>query len=191
VTVHDSAWLIRMEMERVRLEEVQLRAETQQANLSPVRRTILEARMTVLIARQDTLRTKLDHAQGLNTNLFSNPALDISPFTAVRFEGGNALVTYDGAEYELAAINDLSTAGILDFCQKEYGQDAPMRFTEDLPAVLAEMKHPTSPDHTVNLTLIDPRTGGVTKPEHVPMTPANRQAIMVQINGTKAGQPAH
>ena len=93
------------------------------------------------------------------------------------------VVAYNGSEYELAAIDDLSVTDILDFCRRQYGQPplgegwAQKRFAEDLVIVLSDMKHPVSSDNTVSLTLVDPQTGQQKIIAHAPMTGKNRAAI--------------
>jgi hypothetical protein len=105
-------------------------------------------------------------------------ALQLTPFTTVEFEGDKAIVIYDGAGYELAAINGLTTAEILDFCRRQYGSLWDIRFTEDLVDVLTEMNHPMNAAHTVTVTLLDPRTGQIRTVQNVPVTKENRKDVI-------------
>ena len=99
-------------------------------------------------------------------------------------EINKVVVTYDGAEYGLAAIDGLPVGDILDFCRRESGK-APLgdgwaqkRFAEDLVVVLTRTwKHPISADNTVSLTLVDLQTGEKKIIEHAPMTEKNRTAV--------------
>jgi hypothetical protein len=95
----------------------------------------------------------------------------------VRFDGDKVLVTYSGAEYELATISELSTAEILGFCRTQYQDSWQKRLAEDLVVVLDEMKHPVNAEQTVSLTLIDTKTGVKTNIEHAAMTAENRRAV--------------
>ena len=108
---------------------------------------------------------------------FHRPSAWLSPFTKVRFKGDKVLVTYSGAEYELATINELTTPEMLGFCRTQYQDSWQMRLAEDLVIVLDEMKHPVNAEQTVSLTLIDPKTGVKTNIEHAAMTAENRRAV--------------
>jgi len=92
-------------------------------------------------------------------------------------------VVYNGAKYELGAIDGLPVADILDFCRTQYGKPqqvegwAQKRFAEDLVMVLSDMKHPINADNTVELKLIEPQTGRPKIFYHVKMTASNRAAV--------------
>ncbi|GEM_PF-3813440 len=105
------------------------------------------------------------------------PDAQLSPFTAVRFDGDKAIVTYDGAEYELAAIDGVQISDLLKFCREKYNDNWQKRFAEDLVVVFSDMGHSINADHTVSLTLIDPKTGEKKNIDHAPMTEENRQKI--------------
>lgn len=105
-------------------------------------------------------------------------SLKLSPFTTGRFEGDKVGVVYNGAEYELQAINDLSTADIIDFCRRQYGRLWDIRFADDLVDVLKDMNHPVPPERACTVTLVDPKTGQSTTVERVPLTKVNRKDIV-------------
>jgi RNA polymerase sigma factor (sigma-70 family) len=164
--------------QKIREQEQQLRAQLQQDGLSPQQRQQTEDRLQQLRGQQNQLRQQQDGLRNQDTNAFARPALQLSPFTGVRFDGDQVFVTYSGAECELAGIDDLPTTNILDFCKNRYHNLWQKRIAEDLPAVLSDMNHPLNAAHTVNLTLIDPVNGEKKTVDNVNMTEANRQAIM-------------
>ncbi len=117
---------------------------------------------------------------------FRDTAKFVSPFTMVHFDTNDTdkvIVGYEGAEYQLTAINDVSAADILNYCRSRYGQPpfgeawAEKRFAEDLLVVLSDMGHPVRSD-TVSLALIEPETGAQKIEKQARMTKANREAIM-------------
>jgi hypothetical protein len=108
---------------------------------------------------------------------WNNASLLISPFTKVRFEGENALVTYAGSEYQLAAINEVSAAEIMEYARNKYKDQWQKRFAEDLLTVLNNMGHPIMSEHSISLTLVDPQTGQSKDIDNAEMTAANRSAI--------------
>jgi uncharacterized protein (TIGR03435 family) len=125
-------------------------------------------------------------ATDARTSPFRDTAKYLSPFTAVHFDTNDlnkVMVIYNGPEYQLMSIDDLPVADILDFCRRQYGRPplvdawAQKRFAEDLVLVLSDMKHPVNPDNTVNLTLVDPKTGQQKVVAYAPMTAKNRAAI--------------
>jgi RNA polymerase sigma factor (sigma-70 family) len=174
---------------RIQREETMIRAELNTgpdlpADMREERQKKLEAQYAALREREYELR-----AQRAAHNLFGRPSpspsvryeelsLQLSPFTTGRFEGDKVGVVYDGAEYELAAINDLSTAEILAFCRRQYGRLWDIRFADDLLDVLKDMNHPVSAERTCTVTLIDPKTGQSRTVEHVPLTKVNRRDIV-------------
>jgi RNA polymerase sigma factor (sigma-70 family) len=120
------------------------------------------------------------------TSPFRDRAKFLSPFTMVHFDANDSnkvIVAYDGTQYQLAAINDVSATDILNFCRSTYGQQpygegwAEKRFAEDLPTVLSQMGHPADSD-TISLTLIDPQTGEQKTVDRAQMTGENRGAIV-------------
>jgi RNA polymerase sigma factor (sigma-70 family) len=178
VTLHAQEEKIREQEQQNRTEEQQLRAQLQQDNLPASQRQQFQTRLKKLNVQQDQLRQKQNQLRESDTNTFARPSLQLSPFTAVRFDGDKVLVTVSGAEYELAALDDLKTPDILAFSKNQYHELWQKRIAEDLPAVLMDMKHPLSAQHTVNLTLVDPATGEKKTVDNAPMTEANRQAVM-------------
>jgi RNA polymerase sigma factor (sigma-70 family) len=90
-----------------------------------------------------------------------------------------------------AAINDISTPEMLDFCQRQYKDLWQKRFAEDLAMVLADMGHPINAEHMVSLTLIDSKTGERKSIERANMTKENRQAINAALNRSEIGKPSN
>lgn len=117
-------------------------------------------------------------------NRFGDISEHISPFTGLRFDGDTVTVTYDGAEYQLAAINGISTLEMLDFCRRQYKDSWQKRIAEDLVVVLSDMGHPITVEHTVNLTLVDSKTNQVTQIINAPMTEVNRHSIHESLKPT-------
>ena len=104
------------------------------------------------------------------------PGAQLSPFTSVEFSGDTVKVTYAGADCELAMIDNVPVADLLDFCKGKYKDAWQKRLTEDLVVVLEDMGHEINPDHTVSLTLVDPKTGIKKDVPHALMTAENRRA---------------
>ncbi len=181
---------VRSQEQQIRAEEQQLRVQEQQSNLSPEQRRQLVDRLNQLRDEQNRLRAKQNWLRAQDPDPLHNSLLQMSPFTAVRYEGGKTMVTFDGGEYELAAIDNLSTAEMLDFCRRQYGTLWDKRFAEDLGVVLKDMNHPLNAEHTVNLTLINPTTGERKSVEHAAMTGENREKIIGEFRSdTNGGAP--
>jgi len=180
LTVHAQEEKIRHEEQQIREEEQKIRAEEQQPDLSPEQRQALEDKLQELRTHQNALREQQNQlrSQDTNANAFGDRSLAISPFTAVRFDGDKVLVTYSGAEYELAGIGGVTGSDMVAFCRSQYRDLWQKRIAEDLPVVLAGMNHPVNADHTVSLTLLDARTGETKSIEKAAMTEENRRAIM-------------
>lgn len=102
----------------------------------------------------------------------------ISPFTRVRFDNDKVLVTYNGTEYELVALNGVSTGDVVKYCQAQYRDRWQKRFSEDIVPVLKDMGHPINAQHTVALSLIDSKSGQTVDAADAPMTEQNRAAII-------------
>ena len=134
--------------------------------------------MNQLRSQQDVLRGKQDELREQDTNVFAHPSLQISPFTAVQFDGDKVMVTYSGAEYELASINGVTAADMVAFSHSRYGDSWERRISEDMLVVLTDMGHAPDADHTVSLALTDSKTSERKEIEHAPMTAENRRAIM-------------
>ncbi|HEY3913338.1 MAG TPA: sigma-70 family RNA polymerase sigma factor [Verrucomicrobiae bacterium] len=200
LTLHEQEQKNREQENIIRTEEQQIRTQEQQANLSPEQRIQLEDRLNQLRAQQNQLRAKQDELRAQDTNqdqsrepssnLFGDPSLQVSPFTMVRFQGGKVLIKYDGADYELAAIDGLSTPTLLDFCRRQYKDQWQKRFAEDLVVDLTQMGHPMNAEHTVSLSLIDPKTGEKKTVERAAMTKKNRQAVWETLHAGERGKPA-
>ncbi|HZQ46464.1 MAG TPA: sigma-70 family RNA polymerase sigma factor, partial [Verrucomicrobiae bacterium] len=196
LTLHEQEQKNRDQEQIIRAEEQQIRAQEQQANLSSEQRKQLEDRLNELRARQNQLRAKQDELRAQDTNqaqgrerssnLFGDRSLQISPFTMVRFQGDKVFVKYEGMEYELAAIEGLSTPTLLDYCRRQYPDKWQKRLAEDLVVVLNQMGHPLNPEHTVGLSLIDPKTGEHKTVERASMTEKNRQAVWEAFNGKRS-----
>jgi RNA polymerase sigma factor (sigma-70 family) len=177
LTLHEQEQQNRNQEDQIRAQEQVLRAEEQQDNLTPERRAELKDEMAQLRTRQDALRVKQNQLYEREPDPVARPSLRLSPFTHVKYDGDKVLVTYDGADYELAGVNSLSTAQMLAFCHETYKDQWQKRFGEDLVIVLSDMGHPITADKTVGLTLVDSKTGETKTIEHAVMTPENRQAV--------------
>jgi hypothetical protein len=190
---------IRAEEQQISEQEQQIRLQEQQANLSADQRKHLDDQLNQLRARHDELhathtqlRALQDQLREQDPNPFVKPSLQISPFTAMRFEGDKIVVTFDAAEYELASINDVAAPDLIGFARQQYKDDWQKRLAEDMVVVLADMQHPVPADHTVSLTLIDGRTGDNKIIPNAPMTAHNRQLILqARINAGTDNQPAN
>lgn len=191
LALHEQEQQNREQEQKIRAEEQQIRAQEQQNNLSPEQKTQLEDRLNQLRAQQNKLRTKQDQLYEQELNPFSHPSQWISPFTKVRYQGDKVIVTYTGSEYKLAAINDLPTPQMLEFCRGRYKDLWQKRFAEDLVIVLADMGHPVKAEKTVSLTLIEPNTGKKKTVEHAAMTKENRQAVSKALRSGEMGQPSN
>ena len=62
-----------------------------------------------------------------------------SPFTAVKWEDGQAKVRWEGDWYTFHSINGISVEVITDFCKETYERRWQKRFSEDLVEVLTTM----------------------------------------------------
>jgi hypothetical protein len=109
---------------------------------------------------------------------WNDTSTHLSPFTKVRYEGEKVMVTYNGAEYELTALNGLPVSEILKYCHEQYGERWQKRFAEDLVPVMNDMGHPLNPDHTVSLTLVNVASGQSTDIAGAAMTGENRSAVL-------------
>jgi RNA polymerase sigma factor (sigma-70 family) len=175
---------IRDQEDKIRAEENQIRTHEQESGVSPEERKQLDDRLkqlqaehNELRARQDQLRLNQNQLREQDPNLFSRPSTQISPFTKVRYEGDKVFVTYLGTEYELAAMDGLTTEAMLDFCRRQYKSQSQKRFAEDVVIVLSDMNHPLNANKTVSLTLIDPKSGEKKTVENASMTSENRAAV--------------
>jgi len=135
------------------------------------------------------------------TTLYEKFSLELTPFPTVGFKGNQAMVIYNGMSYELADINGVPVPKILDFCHRQYGPLWDIRFSDDLVDVLTDMQHPpnaahttgvtlrteigaegpylrvVNTNHTVDVSLRDPRTGQTMTVADVPVTKENRRDV--------------
>src|SRR5437667_305177 len=126
-----------------------------------------------------------------NSRSAPDPSAQLSPFTKVRYDGDTVNVTYDGVEYQLAAMDNLSTADMLEFCRKHYGKLWQKRFAEDLVAVWKDMGHPINAEHTVNLTLVDAKTGEEKTVKGAIMSNENRALVRHALSASTNALPAN
>jgi RNA polymerase sigma factor (sigma-70 family) len=178
LSLHAQEEKIRQEEQKIRAEEQQIREQEQQPGLSDSQRQALEDRMNQLRSRQNIFRRKQNELREQDTNVFAHPSLQVSPFTAVRFDGDKVLVTYSSAEYELSSINEVTSADMVVFCQNHYKDSWQKRIAEDIVVVLTDMGHAPNADHAVSLVLVDPKTGEQKAIGQALMTAENRRAIM-------------
>jgi serine/threonine protein kinase len=66
---------------------------------------------------------------------------EATPFDALRWQGDTPEVAVDGEWYRLVAIDDLSSAYLVGFCQQNGGASWRKRFSEDLVQVLNRLGH--------------------------------------------------
>lgn len=74
-----------------------------------------------------------------------------SPFTAVKWDGEQPVVRWEGDWYVFQSINGISVESIIAFSKKTYENRWQKRFSEDFVEVLTKMGH--APDKEVNLIL--------------------------------------
>ena len=101
-----------------------------------------------------------------------------SPFTAVRWEGDDPLVRFEGEWYGFESLDGISKAELIAYTQKTYGNRWQKRFSEDLVEVLQGMGH--APQATVRLTL---RLNGNLVTKTGRMTEENRRSVLRYNNG--------
>jgi len=96
-----------------------------------------------------------------------------SPFSAVRWEGDEPLVRFDGTWYHLVSLDGLSKADIIAYARRTYDDRWQKRFSEDLVELLKGMGH--APGAEVRLVLsLEGRMS-----EHTGrMTEENRQDVL-------------
>ncbi len=186
----------RQQEQAIRAQERQIHAQIDsiqfaeaQGNLTADAKQQLDTVLSNLVAtnnelraRQDQLRATQNALYDQEPNVFRHRTPMVSPFTKVRFDGDKMFVTYLGTEYELAAVNDVTTADILKFCGQQYGDGmAQKRLGEDMVVVLSDMGHPAGADNTVKLALVD-GNGSTNTVEHALMAPENRAALYEDLN---------
>jgi CubicO group peptidase (beta-lactamase class C family) len=135
-----------------------------------------------LIQKSAGLETK--PAQGEQNN--SPPKL--SPFTTIRFDGEQAIVTYNGETYEWLELDGIKVEDIVASSKKQFGGRWQMRISEDLVELLWGMGH--EPGNTVKLRLRDPKTKQDVVVDNAPMTEENRDAIFSNRIQANSATPA-
>ena len=110
---------------------------------------------------------------GGNRPASEHGAAKVAPFDGIRWENGLPVVRVQGSWSELVSINDIPIERIIEFARAEHGEQARMRFGEDLPQVLFEMGH--MPDWQVTLGL--KRADGKVQSIKVRMTEENRERV--------------
>lgn len=95
-----------------------------------------------------------------------------SPFTAVRWEGEEPMVRFEGDWYLFESIDGHSKAAILSHAKEEHGRRWQKRFSEDLVEILGEMGH--EPNVTVQLVL---NKDGNSVKKQGQMTEDNRRSV--------------
>ncbi len=190
VTLAQQEQKVRAQEQEIRAQENQIREQEKRTDLTAEQRKELADQLNQLREKQNELRTKQNQlrasSERANSKLLEDKSLRVSPFTGVVFEGDKVLVTYEGAQYELAMISGLTTPQLVDFSRTQYKDLWQKRIAEDLPVVLAESRHPMNSDHTVSLTLMDATTGQSRSIARATMTEKNRQAIMaVRLAGAR------
>ena len=102
-------------------------------------------------------------------------AHNTSPFTEVRFEGEQIIVTYDGKAYRWLEIDEIKVEDIVSSAKSRFGAKWEKRVAEDMVDVLRGMDY--QPGGTVKLGLLDLETEQAFVVENALMTKENRQAI--------------
>jgi hypothetical protein len=97
----------------------------------------------------------------------------LSPFQEMRW---TPQVRVGGNWYELLAVNDVTVDQIRDYCRSIDDFNWQKHFGEDMVEILTKMGH--APGATADLKLKSLSTGEVTTMNGVPMTEANRAAIL-------------
>jgi len=98
-----------------------------------------------------------------------------SPFTEVRFEDEQVIVTYDGIAYQWLEIDGIKVKEIVSSAKSRFGKNWQKRVAEDMLDVLLGMDY--EPKTTVTLRLLDLETKETCVFEKALMTQENRQAI--------------
>ena len=99
----------------------------------------------------------------------------ISPFTAIEIQGETIDVVVEETPYELLAIENVSTAQLIETSKKRFGRKWKKRIREDIAEVLEAAGAPSTT--TVDLHLQNPETGKTIHLPEIEMTHMNRQKI--------------
>lgn len=97
----------------------------------------------------------------------------VAPFSAIRWENDQPIVRVEDRWSPLISIDDIPIEEIMEHARKEFGDQAQMRFGEDLPRVLSSFGHAPKWEVTLGLQAED----GQMKQLKVKMTEANRTLI--------------
>lgn len=100
----------------------------------------------------------------------------VSPFTDVRFDNGQVMVTFDGQPYRWLELDGFQVDDIVSTAKLHFGDDWQKRVAEDLVAVLWRMDH--RPGDTVGLRLQKPDAKQDIVIEKAAMTKGNRFATV-------------
>jgi hypothetical protein len=106
----------------------------------------------------------------------NNAPPKLSPFTAVRFEDDQVIVTYDGQSYQWLELNGIKVDDIVTSSKKQFGGQWQKRISEDLVELLWGMGH--QPGNTVKLRLLNLQSKQDVVVANAPMTTENRYAIV-------------
>ncbi|WP_418637720.1 S41 family peptidase [Winogradskyella sp.] len=111
----------------------------------------------------------------LSTTILFGQKLELkkaSPFTAVKWQNGQALVQFENTWYHFEKLAHFSKKELLDFCKQQYGNKWQRRFSEDLVAVLQDMGFNPQQKVTIQLS-----TNGVLKTVTGTFLYQNRQQV--------------
>ena len=97
----------------------------------------------------------------------------VAPFSGIRWENDQPIDRVQGRWSPLASIDGIPVDRIMTRAKNEFGEQARMRFGEDLPELLATMGH--NPDWEVTLGLKS--TDGKVEEAKVRMTEADREQV--------------
>lgn len=127
-------------------------------------------RWAVYRKRRDAEAADIDRT--LKTGAGEPPKL--SPFTDVRFDDDQVLVTFKGTDYRWRGLDEFTVEDIIASSKKQFGDRWQKRVAEDLVEVLWGMDHRPSRNVKLHLVEVD------TEAERVaiaPMTESNRWAV--------------
>lgn len=105
----------------------------------------------------------------------SDSAPKVSPFTEVRFEQQQVVVTYEGQDYQWLELDGIKAETIVAAAQRRFRIRWQKRVSEDLVDMLWGMDH--QPGGTVSLLLRDFETNEQRFIEQAPMTTRNRFSV--------------
>lgn len=119
-------------------------------------------------------------ARKLQTQLFGprpdyGDAPRVSPFTEVRFDDEQVIVTHNGQICQWLELDGLKVEDIVTTAKLHYREDWQQRLAKDLVDVLFRMDH--RPDETVKLRLLEIESNQEIVVDDAPMTKKNRFAV--------------